>query len=1235
MDILQKLINNFNLNNLKDFANEYFDINTRDFGSDFVYTLNNSVPSENITFVGKVEKDYFDFGFFAIKVNGLRTKPQKKDQYNIAKDLLKNNFLNYGIFVFYTKEGDDFRLSLVTCDYEENPNYTGFNKRFNAIYSNYKRYTYYVKAKAPNNTFVKQMAKIYGNATIENIKEAFSVEVVTKEFYTEIQNLFDEIKDKDAKILVYKGSDSDNFIIRLLSRILFCWFMKEKHSLQNTPLIPGELLSIDTVKNTSEYLYYNAVLQTLFFNVLNEEMNKRDYTLFDSANLFLDKSLFDTIPYLNGGLFQDETGDKYERNFSNIGTIKIKNQWFIDLFELFSRYNFTIDENTVSDSEISVDPEMLGRIFENLLAYIDPDTNQSARNATGSFYTPREIVDYMCKSSLKEYLLDYLKKCYEPLCNEIKENKKPDDGFCMWMVKNGKITCFHKEYSVITLGFSDDDPEDPIEYDHNYQIQKFAELLDEKKIDKQDIFNIVSENKNIKSIDDVTVEYLRDYVIPNYMKTIGKDLIDPIPELVFEDSKKDLKKEEEAIPLAEAINRLFDDNQENPFGEELSKKIVEALYKIKILDPACGSGAFPMGMLQIIVNVLEKLDPTGNLWIDYIFDTDNETLEDAFKTKLRKEDISYIHKIGIIRNSIYGVDIQPMATEISRLRCFLSLIVDENVDDREENKNIFPLPNLEFKFVSANTLVKLEEATGLFDFDNYVDDLSKIIEQYLNSHGANKESKKQEYKSKKDDLSIEAFSSGNLSDRVNQIISWDPFTNESNSWFDPKWMFCIKDGFDIVIGNPPYIQLQSMDNDIKSTYRAQDFDVYDSMGDIYCLFYEKGIDLLKDGGLLCYITSNKWMRAGYGVNLREYFCRFNPKILIDLGPGVFESATVDTNILLIKKEKAKKHNLDACSVKVGRGQNPKDNLGEYIKNNSVVLNQLSSDSWFIGTKEEISLKEKIERVGTPLGEWDDITINYGIKTGYNEAFIIDTQKREEILNNCATRDERERTEAIIKPILRGRDIKRYEYNWADLWVIGTFPALHLDIKDYPAIKKYFLDNFDKRRLEQTGKNYGSFKARKRTSNDWFETQDQIGYYQDFEKEKIVWTPVNSEYRFCYLESGWYFNNSLFMIVSKNKNLNVKYLLGIFNCKIIIKYLNMILDEDNYTYGSKDAFNKIPIPKITDDNRQIANQIENLVDQITEGKKQGKDTTSLENQIDNLVYQLYNLTPDEIAIIEKE
>ncbi len=537
------------------------------------------------------------------------------------------------------------------------------------------------------------------------------------------------------------------------------------------------------------------------------------------------------------------------------------------------------------------------------------------------------------------------------------------------------------------------------------------------------------------------------------------------------------------------------------------------------------------------------------------------------QTQTGMSELQYGFKRHCIEHSLYGVDIDPGAVEIAKLRLWLSLVVDE-----DDIKNIKPLPNLDYKIVCGNSLLDVEN--DLFN-DHLFAELEKLKPLHFNETNP---SIKQELKKKIDNL-IFQITNGHSE------FDFEVYFSE---------VFHQKDGFDIVIGNPPYIQLQKAidrKNKVADLYKNQNYKTFERTGDIYCLFYEKGLSILKNNGILTFITSNKWMRAGYGEKLREFFSNQNPMVLVDLGPNVFESATVDTNILIIQKA-ANKNNLLATTI----NENKKDNLdiSQYVQKNSVTLTRLTKDAWFIGSDAEQRLKEKIERMGKPLKDWD-VKIYRGVLTGLNEAFIISTEKRNEILANCRDEDERRRTEAIIKPILRGRDIKRYYYEWAGLWVIGTFPALRLNIEDYPAIKKYFLDHFDIRQLEQSGKKYPElgFDARKKTGNKWFETQDQIAYYPEFEKEKVVWQRITQEPTFCLVDKNTFVLDSMAFFVSDR---NLKYQMAVLNSKVIYFYVNKIVHQYGFTgFRLSNQYVEImPIPPITPANEPIVRQIEELV-----------------------------------------
>ncbi len=608
------------------------------------------------------------------------------------------------------------------------------------------------------------------------------------------------------------------------------------------------------------------------------------------------------------------------------------------------------------------------------------------------------------------------------------------------------------------------------------------------------------------------------------------------------------------------------------------------LADIAVCDPAVGSGAFPVGMMSEIVRARHTLSL-------YIKNGDRT---------------SYTLKRSCIENSLYGVDIDAGACEIAKLRLWLSMVVEE-----DDIKSIKPLPNLDYKIVCGDSLMKVEKELFNNELFHELEELKPIY------FGETNYTKKQDYKRQMDEL-ISQITSGNTQ------FDFEVYFSE---------VFHRKKGFDVVIGNPPYIQLQKTFDDKRKyadRYKQLNYETFERTGDIYCLFYEKGVTLLNNGGHLAFITSNKWMRATYGKQLRNYFLKNNPKILIDLGPGVFEKATVDTNILIIQKEE-NQHLLQAVTIT----ENKKNHidLAAILKRNGIVLNRLTQDAWFIGDDAEQRLKEKIERMGKPLKDWD-VNIYRGILTGLNEAFIIDSDKRQEILDNCLDEDERRRTEAIIKPILRGRDIKRYYYEWAGLWVI-VIPAGWTNENKNKENAENFISNQFPALMNHLKQFETKAKKRDDQGDYWWELR-ACAYYPEFEKEKVIYSEIVREPQFHYDNEKFYVEATSFLMTGEH----IKYICGLLNSKSLSFFFKKYyagggLGKEGYRY--KKAFlENLPIPPITPSNESTVRQIELLVDKILAEKKENPkgNTIAWEREIDRLVYQLYELTDEEIEIIEK-
>ncbi|EAI0309022.1 class I SAM-dependent DNA methyltransferase, partial [Campylobacter jejuni] len=644
------------------------------------------------------------------------------------------------------------------------------------------------------------------------------------------------------------------------------------------------------------------------------------------------------------------------------------------------------------------------------------------------------------------------------------------------------------------------------------------------------------------------------------------------------------------------------------------------------------------------------------------------------KAHLIQQELFHTKK-DIIENNLFGVDINPNSCEITKLRLWIELLKHsfyQSFDD-ETYHDLKTLPNIDINIKCGNSLVSyFETGKSLNHYPNIKERMGKykrIVKDYKEGFYTDKSHINQEIKNLKisfknfcfadkfkkemkgfndkcekyskkygnflavDDENLKFFVSANLTlfdfdekeatkEFANLKKEYDNIFNlESNHPFEWRFEFpeILDDdgnfkGFDLIIGNPPYIRQEEL-KELKS-HLAKNYKVYKGTSDIYTYFYELGFNVLKDrGGVLSYITSNKYTRAGYGEALREFLLK-NVKFLeyTDLnGIKVFDSATVDTSILCFEKSKSKDNKFKYLALSNEILKTCAYDIGLYKDFAEFSQNSLSKESFTFSDENTSALKAKIERIGTPLKEWYGLNINYGIKTGYNEAFIITTEKRNEILANCKDEAEKERTAKLIRKMLRGRDIKRYSYEWAGLWVIGTFPSLKLDIEQYPALKQYLSQFLP--RIEQSGEK----GCRKKTSNKWFETQDNIAYYEEFEKEKIVYPNMNKEF-IAFFDNEFFLLNQKCFILShqSNNKKELLYLTALLNSNVNFYYFKQIgakLGASGYEM-SKIFVEKLPIPKINSKNQKIADELINLADEILKAKEQDKNanTQELENKI---------------------
>ncbi|EDK72374.1 type IIS restriction endonuclease, putative [candidate division TM7 genomosp. GTL1] len=1031
-----------------------------------------------------------DLQIFEVRVSGSLDK-----RVAIATDafrLMKLTASYRALVAFYSDTTDQWRLSLMTAE----P--TIDNGKVKTTLSNPKRYSYLLGPRSKLTTPTKQLISKGQVVDFEDLSKRFAVEVVNNEFYREIAKLYDELVGvgEARGVMRYptQGEAKHEFAVRLIGRIIFCWFLREKRSDSGTPLIPIEILSR---KAANENSYYHSTLTPLFFEVLNKHFKNRE-----------DKFQVDyhaSIPYLNGGLFSPDVDDhyKFDRALQSSvpGLVDVPDSWLRKLFDLLELYNFTVDENTSYDIDLSIDPEMLGRIFENLLARINPETGETVRNTTGSFYTPREIVEYMVDQSLKEYL---------------------------------------------TLQTS----------------------ISEEKLDS----------------------------------LISFDLLD---------------------------------DEEYPLADSEKQRVIDALSNIKILDPACGSGAFPIGVLQKIVFMLQQVDPDSRQWLDKQLSGAGPELRQHLEREFHNKNFDYLRKLGVIRESIYGIDIQPVATEISRLRCFLTLIVDQSVEDDLGNRGIEPLPNLDFKFVTANSLISLgevdesNEQTGLFEDRSGIDQLKEIRDRYFSSHNSEREALKAQFiqiQNKMLQKMIVNHTHG-FAEVTKRLSSWDPFSHEATSWFDREWMFGIGDGFDVVIGNPPYVQLQKNGGKLADMYADEHFETFARTGDIYCLFYERGFQLLKPRGTLSFITSNKWMRSAYGEKLRSYFVNeVNPLWLIDFGGHqVFDSATVDTNILIAERASFQ-NKVKTCVVSKNFSRN---NMSVYFRQHySVATSLTAKKGWVILNGVEDNIKKKIESAGKPLKEWG-VDIYRGILTGYNEAFIIDRSTREKLIAASPKNAE------IIRPILRGKDIKRYRIDSPELWLLFIpwhFPLHNRDIvgaskeaevafeEQYPAVYEHLLNfknDLQERNKAETGIRY-----------EWYALQ-RFGskYWKEFDLPKVVWGNLALGSQFAFTREPFIINAPSVFFATENL-----YLLAVLNSRVGQYYIkNLGVARSGGYIEFKPMFvEQMPVPKISENEQE---KFIRLASEVTKKQSIKSDTSALEKEIDKMTYKIYGLSQEEIDYLE--
>jgi adenine-specific DNA-methyltransferase len=1047
--------------------------------------------------------------------------------------------------------------------------------------------------------------------------KVLDIETLNKRFYSELANWFywaassseisfpDEKKENKAKI-------RSTHLIRLITRLIFVWFLKEKNLVPQDLFEPRKLERL--LKNfatDSGSNYYQSILQNLFFATLNTEMGldesgkpnrrfKSDtptrgntgymvHNLYRYQSSFTDPQaalrIFDTVPFLNGGLFEcldreadQETGEKEQRTdgFSDNEKKRaiIPNHYFFSpehavdlsaffggkakkakvsgLLEVLNAYKFTVTENTPIEEEVALDPELLGKVFENLLAAYNPETEETARKQTGSFYTPREIVDFMVDESLIAHL-------------------------------HRALTGGQPVVAGVSAG------------------EQAAMLMPEND--------------------------------PSLLLT---------PNIQAGDTD----------PLEQKLRRLFsyDSSYTKEFSSTDTQKLISAIENIKVLDPACGSGAFPMGVLQKLVFVLGRLDPDNQRWLEArkakleqeiakdpeiktikkdletiksirlqsIRDTAEReavqklqerlgSLEESFNQEIADPD--YARKLYLIEDCIYGVDIQPIAIQIAKLRCFIALVVEQRTSPHLPNKGIRPLPNLETKFVAANSLLDLSVQETLAEKDPEVVRLKAELENVRHQHFRarnfrQKKALRTQDKTIRKEVKGILLKSGWLEKDASGMAAFDPYDqNSCADFFSPEWMFGFKQ-FNLVLGNPPYVRHEKI-KDQKEQLKNAFASVYVGTADLYVYFFKRALDLLESGGILSYICSNKFFKSQYGEKLREYL----PKtaeldLIVDFSEITVFEAIVATAVIQMQKHTGKQNN--QIGALMWSDKDEIKDIARVFNANRYAITQksLKAEGWTIGSNEKQKLVSVLSQAGKPLGEFIQERFYRGILTGFNEAFVVDKATKESLIKQHPSSTE------VLKPFLRGRDVKRWKIENPELWLI--FTRRGIDIKKYPAIKKH-LEQF-RTQLEP-----GTSEGRKAGSYQWYEIQDNIAYWKEFEESKIMYQELAVHQAFAWDEENFYANNKTFIIPSASK-----YLLAVLNSKIAwFLFFHFVQHKENGGFNMQSIYlEKVPIPTASS---QVSDLITSLVNHILFASKHSAlagVVAYFEQLIDALVYELY-------------
>ncbi|MFP6111095.1 Eco57I restriction-modification methylase domain-containing protein [Helicobacter pylori] len=1041
-------------------------------------------------------------------------------------------------------------------------------------------------------------------------RKTLDANTLNKDFYEELLYILGLEEQNDKGKILIKPSRTQNSLSDALKgsytnlddeevmALLIAWnnrilFLRLLESL----LISFEHFNKESFLTIENFKDFNA-LNTLFFEVLAKKNSERFPEIKKDKILqkipYLNSSLFDKTPLELKGYEIKLLDNKKLEIYKNSVLKKHKDYQkekelpLLEYFFAFLRlYKFTttpkdIKDNTDTSESYLINPSVLGLVFEKLNGYKE-----------GSFYTPSFITSYMCKESIKTIVLDKFNQKYKIECENLKELKN--------YLKNSYKEDKRKEYLQLLLTSRICDP--AVGSGHF-----LVSALNEMVLIAYELGLIASLYRYELRLenDEIIIHHTPTGEIFNYKKPHSEN--DPhhhIQKELFE-LKKDIIE-----------NCLFGVDI-NPNSCEITKLRlwIELLkYSYYIFEKGKNTNN-----LETLPNIDINIKCANSLISRFNLNDDLKKIPNIKQKIQEYKDLVAQYKDP---NPLYPLNKADLINKIQDLKNTFSLTLKDPKTKAELEKAIE-------KHIKKYNFFALDDKSLLDGLDYFIPSL----------FGTLKLSPKEEE---------EAFASYGriraLRKKLDDALSGREYQNAFEWRFEfPEVLDDEGDflGFDCIIGNPPYIRQEHI-KDLKPLLQKQYQDFYNSTADIYTYFFALSFHLLKEKGFSAFITSNKYARAKYGAKLREWLLKKTTIVsYMELNAlKVFESAAVDTSIIsFIKQPPPKESDF--------KYYEPTPNDKDDLKSTpflSMKQNALSTESFIFANATLLDLRDKIEQSGTPLKDWD-IQIYRGILTGANEAFIIPTEKRDAILNACKTQEERERTEALIKPILRGKDIKRYSYEWAGEWIIfipwhfpntGSPKSMEKNEQDfsihYPNIYAHLLSHKDKllkRNKDETGKRYEWYCLQRWAAN----------YLQDFEKEKIVYGEIVQEPRF-YLDNGecelgyFYAEATSFILTGEH----LHYLLGMLHSKLITFafktfYAGGGLGESGYRY--KKAFiERLPIPQITEKNQELADKIIALVDKILQSKEKDPkaNTQRSEKEIDALVYQLYNLTDEEIKIIE--